>query len=132
MRGVYEGLALAARDCYAAMGPIPREIRLTGGAARSTALKTILAAVLNAPVRTVAQEEAGAAGAVMMAAVQQGIYPDISAATRAWVTPLLQDPEPPDPGLASAYDALFDAYLETRRAMPPVWAAQAAMRRGRA
>ncbi len=132
MRGVYEGLALAARDCYVAMGPIPREIRLTGGAARSSALKTILAAALNAPVRTVAQEEAGAAGVVMMAAVQQGIYPDISAATDAWVTPLLQEPEAPDPGLASAYDGLFDAYLRTRHAMVPVWAAQAAMRRARA
>ncbi len=129
MRGVYEGLALAARDCYTAMGPIPSEIRLTGGAARSSALKTILGAVLGRPIRTVAQEEAGAAGAVMMAAVQQGLYPDISAATEAWVTPLLQEAEAPDGGLASTYDALFDAYLETRRSMAPVWAAQAAMRR---
>ena len=129
MRGVYEGLALAARDCYVAMGPIPREIRLTGGAARSTALKTILAATLGSPVRTVAQEEAGAVGAVMMAAVQQGLYADISAATQAWVTPLLQEAEMPDDGLAATYDAAFEAYLETRRAMAPVWAAQAAMRR---
>ncbi len=97
----------------------------------NTALRTILAAALNAPVRTGAQEEAGAAGAVMMAAVQQGIYADISEATRAWVTPLLQEPEPPDSGLASDYDALFDAYMETRRSMVPVWAAQAAMRKAR-
>ncbi len=32
MRGVFEGLAFASRDCYAVMGPIPKEIRLTGGA----------------------------------------------------------------------------------------------------
>ena len=129
MRGVYEGLALAARDCYVAMGPIPQEIRLTGGAARSTALRTILAAALGAPIRTVSQEEAGAVGAVMMAAVQQGLYADITAATDAWVTPLLQEPEAPDAGLAATYDAAFEAYLETRRAMAPAWASQANMRR---
>ena len=129
MRSVYEGLALAARDCYAEMGPIPHEIRLTGGAARSSALKTILAAALGAPIRTVAQEEAGAAGAVMMATVQQGLHSDISAATEAWVTPLVQESENPDPGLVSTYDALFDAYLATRRAMAPVWSCQAAARR---
>ena len=28
MRAVFEGLCLAARDCYAAMGPLPREVRL--------------------------------------------------------------------------------------------------------
>ena len=32
MRAVFEGLAFAARDCYAAMGPLPAEIRLSGGA----------------------------------------------------------------------------------------------------
>ena len=39
MRAVYEGLAFAARDCYAASGAPPREVRLGGGAARSTALR---------------------------------------------------------------------------------------------
>ncbi len=43
MRGVYEGLCLAARDCYMALGGIPREVRLTGGATRSRALKLMLA-----------------------------------------------------------------------------------------
>src|SRR5882672_3802992 len=38
MRAVMEGLALAARDCYAAMGALPRDVRITGGAARSRAL----------------------------------------------------------------------------------------------
>ena len=35
LRAVVEGLGLAARDCYAAMGALPSELRLTGGAARS-------------------------------------------------------------------------------------------------
>ena len=129
VRGVFDGLALAARDCYTAMGPTPGEIRLTGGAARSTALRKLIAAALRAPVRTVAQPEAGAAGAAMMAGVAQGLFADIAAATDAWVAPLLEAPEAPDEGLAAVCDALFDSYVSTRRALGPAWAAQAAMRR---
>ena len=72
MRAVYEGLAFAARDCYLATGSIPREVRLGGGAARSEAIRLILASALDAKVRTVGREETGAAGAVMMAAVNLG------------------------------------------------------------
>jgi erythritol kinase len=130
MRGVYEGLAFAARDCYAAMGPIPGEIRLTGGAARSAAIRAILAAALGAPVRTVAREEAGAAGAVMTAALQQGMYPDVDACVAAWVAPHLGVAEAPDAGLAATYRDLFETYVETRRALAPVWSRLAAARRG--
>src|SRR5581483_3322755 len=34
VRAVIEGLGMAARDCYAAMGPSSSEVRLTGGACR--------------------------------------------------------------------------------------------------
>lgn len=129
MRGVYDGLALAARDCYAAMGPMPAEVRLTGGASRSAALRAILAAALGVPVRCVESAETGAAGAAMIAAVQQGLYPDIAACTAAWVAPLMQPPEPPDDRLVPVYDALWESYRATRTAMPPAWAAQAAARR---
>src|SRR6218665_831694 len=51
-RAVFEGIALAARDCYAALGgPLPEEIRLHGGAARSPALRQLLASVTGRPVR---------------------------------------------------------------------------------
>ena len=128
MRAVYDGLALASRDCYTAMGGIPGEIRLSGGAARSTALRRILAAALNRPVRTVAQEEAGAAGAVMIAGIATGIFADAVAATEAWVLPLLQEPLSPDPELTERYDLLFEAYRTTRGALAPAWAAQAQLR----
>ena len=39
LRAVVEGLGIAARDCYAAMGALPSELRLTGGAARSRSLR---------------------------------------------------------------------------------------------
>jgi len=129
VRAVYDGLVLAARDCYTALGEIPLEIRLSGGAARSDTLVQLLAAALNRPVRTVAQPEAGAAGAVIIAGIAQGYFVDAADATRRWVHPVLQDPQLPDSQLVDTYDTLFASYLATREAMQPVWDAQSTMRR---
>ena len=104
------------------MGHVPEEIRVAGGAARSKALKTILAAALGAPVRESSRQEAGAAGAAMMAAVAIGVFPNLGVATQRWVTPLLGDLVQPDPGLADLYARAFPAYVATRAAMPPIWA----------
>ncbi len=129
MRGVYEGLCFASRDCYAAMGDIPKEIRVTGGAARSNALLLILASTLKARVRSVSREEAGAAGAAMMAAVQQKLYPDMETCVAQWVDPLLGDITAPDAYLSSIYDRSFTLYKETREKMQPVWRAMMANRK---
>ncbi len=127
---VFEGLAFAARDCYEAMGPIPKEIRVTGGAARSKAIRTILGSALNADVRTSKREEAGAAGAAMMAAVALGHYPDMESCTDEWVAPLLESKLAPDPALVKTYDRLFPAYVVGRKASVPVWQALRAARSG--
>jgi len=121
MRGVIEGLSFAARDCYEAMGPSRSEVRLTGGAGRSQALRAILSACLNAPVRVSSREEAGAAGAAMIAACAVGAYADMNAAIARWVTPELGRAEAPDPALARIYEGLFPAYLQARKALEPVW-----------
>lgn len=121
LRGVVEGLGMAARDCYAAMGPMPDELRLTGGAARSAALRAVLSACVAAPVRVSAREEAGAAGCAMMAAVATGVYPDMDSCIAEWVKPLLGPAEPPNPDLARIYQQLFPAYVSARQALSPVW-----------
>ena len=129
MRAVYEGLCLAARDCYAAMGDIPKEVRVTGGAARSQALRLMLASALKARVRTVSREEAGAAGAAMMAAVQQKLYPSMGACVAQWVDPLLGGITAPDPQLVPIYEQAYPVYRETREKMRPVWRAMLANRK---
>ncbi|NAZ36368.1 FGGY-family carbohydrate kinase [Rubellimicrobium sp. CFH 75288] len=121
VRAVIEGLGYAMRDCYGVMGPLPAEIRLTGGAVRSPALRAILAAACGARARVCLREEAGAAGAAMMAAVALGLQPSMDACIRAWVTPHLGPPEPPDPDLATLYDRRFAAYLAARRGLAPAW-----------
>jgi erythritol kinase (D-erythritol 1-phosphate-forming) len=123
MRAVFEGLCFASRDCYQAMGDIPREVRVTGGAARSKALRVMLASTLKAPVRSVSREEAGAAGAAMMAAVQQKLYPGMDACAAEWVDPLLGPVTEPDATLAHRYDGAFGIYKETREKMRPLWRA---------
>ncbi len=129
VRAVAEGLGHAMRDCYSAMGDLPGELRLTGGAARSARLRGILSAAVRAPVRVSAREEAGAAGAAMMAAVAIGAYPDMDACVAAWVTPLLGDAEPPDPALVAACDRTFPAFSAARRGLVPAWDALSAARR---
>jgi erythritol kinase len=130
MRAVMEGLAFAARDCYAAMGSLPRDLRITGGAARSRALGAILGAALECNVRVCSRGEAGAAGAAMIAAVATGMYRDMTACAEDWVTPYLKPPQPPDAALASHYARMFPTYLDARLAAQPVWKQLAALRAG--
>ncbi|TIP04604.1 MAG: carbohydrate kinase [Mesorhizobium sp.] len=132
VRAVLEGLGLAMRDCYAAMGDLPSELRLSGGAARSQGLRGILSAAVHAPVRVSSREEAGAAGCAMMAAVAIGAYPDMGACIADWVTPLLGPVEAPDPALVDVYDGLFPAFTGARHALGPAWEALAAQRRNTA
>lgn len=124
-RAVLEGLVFAARDCYEAMGPVPREIRLSGGAARSPSLRRIIAAATRARVRTSSRGEAGAAGAAMMAAVGLGVYRSMEDCCAEWVTPLLGDCQDPDEQLAHVYDALFPSFVAAHRALRPVWKSMA-------
>lgn len=132
LRAVVEGLGMAARDCYSAMGgSTPRELRLTGGATRSRALRAVLGAVVGAPVRISRREEAGAAGAAMMAAVALGVYPDMEACIAQWVVPLLGELETPDPELTQRYARLFPAYRQARQALAPVWEASAGLTQAR-
>ncbi|MFO1036812.1 MAG: FGGY-family carbohydrate kinase [Geminicoccaceae bacterium] len=128
VRAVYEGLGLAARDCYAAIGHRPEEIRVAGGAARSRSLKKILASAVGSPVRESSREEAGAAGVAMMAAVGTGLFPDMAEACARWVDPLLGATVEPDPKLVGLYDRLYPIYREMHEQMHGSWASLTAAR----
>jgi erythritol kinase len=129
VRAVYEGLAFAARDCYAASGAAPEEVRIGGGAARSEALRLIVAAALGSQVRVLSREELGSAGAAMMAAVCIGAYSDMAACAEHWVTPSLGATTAPDPALASRYADLFAVYRTAREAMTATWNKLSELRR---
>ncbi len=121
VRSVFDGLALAARDCYSAMGPLPKRVRITGGAARSASLRKILGGALGASIQTSEREEAGAAGAAMIAAVSLGIYGSMADCVKDWVTPFQRQPEAPDEELSLIYEKAFPAYRQSRLALQPTW-----------
>jgi erythritol kinase len=121
IRAVFDGLAFAARDCYAEMGPMPGKVRLTGGAARSASLRSILGGALGAEIQTSEREEAGAAGAAMIAAVSLGVYEDMETCIRDWVLPYQRPAEPANPDIVRRFDEAFPAYRQTRTALRPVW-----------
>lgn len=127
-RAVYEGIAFAARDCYAVLRAAPDEIRITGGAAQSATLRTILASALGVPVRTLSRGETGAAGAAMIAALALGWHRDLAEAGRHWVTPWLEGRSAPDPELVAVYDRLFPVYQAAYRHSDEFWQALRALR----
>ena len=129
LRAVFEGIALAARDCYSAMGKIPKEIRVTGGASRSTALKTILSSVLGAQITTISREETGAAGAAMIAAVATNVYRSMDDCADAWVTPYIELGPSPQRELQERYDRVFPTFVKMRKALAPNWKALAVLRK---
>lgn len=121
VRAVVESLGMAARDCYGAMGELPSEIRLSGGAARSGSLRSIFAASVGAKVRLSKRDEAGAAGAAMMSAVAIGAYDNMQQCVAEWVTPLLSEAEDPDAELVEVYGSLYPCYQQAREQLEPVW-----------
>lgn len=128
MNSVVEGLSLAARDCYNAMGETPSEIRLTGGAARSQSLRRVFANTLGTSLRTCAREEAGAAGAAMMAAVSIGHYSSMNECVNTWVTPHLGELEEFDADEKHHMDPAFENYVSSRLALSDLWKSQARLR----
>lgn len=120
-RAIFEGLALASRDCYLGMGSLPDEVCLSGGAARSQQLLSIIAAALESDVQTSTREEAGAAGAAMMAAVSIGHYESMDDCIREWVDPLMGDLIKPDPDLVTTYQSIYPAYAQSHQVLRPVW-----------
>jgi len=128
-RAVFEGICLAARHCYAALGELPAEIRLGGGAARSPALRQLLASVTARPVRVSHREECGAAGAALCAAVACGVYPSVRAALPDWVERWLDaDTTAPDAQHTALYDSIFALYHQASEQAPPLWQALAQTR----
>lgn len=121
--GVVEGLAMAARDCYGAMGGTPPEVRLTGGAARSQGLRRIMADVLGVPVRPALRHEAGTAGAAMVASVATGVDADMEACITRWVSGELGTADAPDAARVQHHAPRYEAYRAARMMLPPVWSA---------
>lgn len=111
-RALLEGVAFGLRDSFELMKGIglgqTRQIRVSGGGARSPIWRQILADVLGAELVTVNTTEGAAFGAALLAGVGAGVWPDVDAACATAIH--VTGSTAPSDAAAQQYDAVYRAY----------------------
>jgi xylulokinase len=88
-RAVLEGVAFGLRDSFELMQSAGlsevKQVRVTGGGAKSPLWRQIMADILGTNLVTVSSVEGAAYGAALLAATGAGVYPDIERACNATI-----------------------------------------------
>ena len=126
-RAVLEGVAFGLKDSFeliqgSGMGPV-REVRVSGGGARSPLWRQILADVLGAELVTVNTTEGAAYGAALLAGVGADAWADVDAATDATVR--VTGRTAPRPDAVAKYEAAYASYRALYPALKPTFSALA-------
>jgi xylulokinase len=112
IRAVLEGVAFGLRDSFELMKQAGqkeiRQVRVSGGGARSLLWRQILADVLDTELATVNTTEGAAFGSALLAGVGAGVWPDVDAACQATVH--LTGSTAPQPRSAAAYEKVYPLY----------------------
>jgi len=120
-RAVLEGVAFGLRDGFELMKGAGltdiKQVRVSGGGAKSPLWRQILADVLGVELVTVNTTEGAAYGAALLASVGAGVYPDVDAACRQTVK-LTGQTRP------SAAVAMYNDYYPRYRALYPALASE--------
>jgi xylulokinase len=117
-RAVIEGATYAMRDSLAIIRELKvpaREVRLSGGGARSRFWQALQADVYGLPVWTLSIEEGPAYGAALLAGVGTGAWATVPEACDATIRRLRQTR--PDRRRARLYDALYPEYGQLYRSL---------------
>ena len=110
-------LDVGVRECYSDVRELLVHFRTrTSEEDIEAALRATLSAATGAATRISSREEAGAAGAAMIAATAIGVYPSLPDCIAQWVTPNLGPAEAPDTALAALYAQRFPLYRAARLA----------------
>ena len=118
VQAVLEGVAFAIRDSVEVAKSLGIEIKrskICGGGAKSELWKTIFANVLGIPLDMVKTEQGPGFGAVMLAMVGCGLYPDVQSAAAALVE--TASTVEPDPDLVALYEKKYQSFREIYPAM---------------
>ena len=122
-RAVLEGVAFGLRDSFELMRQAGlagvRQVRVSGGGARSPLWRQILADVLQAELVTVNTTEGAAYGAALLAGVGAGVWPDVGSACASGVT--VSGQVIPDQAQAERYQALYTHYRALYPALKPTF-----------
>ncbi len=111
-RAVLEGVAFGLRDSFELMKKAGlagiKQVRVSGGGAKSPIWRQILADVLNAELVTVNTTEGGAFGAALCAGVGAGVWGDIDQACAETIS--LTGKTTPDPEEVAEYEKHYQVY----------------------
>lgn len=114
-RAVLEAVAFEMRYNLERLGrycAAPSVLRAVGGGARSRLWLQIKSDVLGCEIATVGLEEAGTAGAAILAGVASGVYGDINEAAGLYAQ--VKDVVLPNPGIEDHYCRRYDRYKAMR------------------
>jgi xylulokinase len=121
-RSVLEGVAFGIKDSFSliqksGLGAI-EQVRISGGGAKSSLWRQIMANVLDAELVTVNTTEGAAFGAALLAGVGAGFYDSVSSACETTIQ--ITGRTEPDSQVA----AIYPDYYERYRALYPALAAE--------
>jgi xylulokinase len=123
VRALLESVAFMLKrdvELVTGLGVPVREVRSTGGGARSDLWLRIKADVLQLPVATVACEETACLGAAILGAVATETYANLEQAVARMVA--LRGRIDPDPANAEAYRRGYEQYVELYERLKPMFA----------
>ena len=122
VRAVLEGVAFGLRDSFELMKQAGqkeiRQVRVSGGGARSPLWRQILADVLGAELVTVNTSEGAAFGSALLAGVGAGLWPDVDAACQATVR--LTGSPAPQPADQATYEKQSTLYRQLYPALKEI------------
>ena len=122
-RSLLEGVAFGLKDIFELMrnvglGPI-EQIRLSGGGAKSSLWRQIIADTLGAELVTVNTTEGAAFGAALLAGVGVGIWPDIDTACSQTI--FVRERVSPNKETVAIYQSLHKQYQQLYPALKPIF-----------
>lgn len=119
VRAVYEGVALAMKDCYEHIPDTPEEVFVAGGGAQSDFWCQMFADCIDAEFSVPEGQEFGAKGAALLAGSAVGVFEDFETAIAE--TRTVEQSYRPDPTDSPKYDELYEYYRTTYETMFDVW-----------
>ena len=122
-RAVLEGVAFGLRDSFSLMQGVGlgviRQVRVSGGGARSALWRQILADVLGSELATVNSTEGAAYGAALLAGVGAGVWPDGESACAATIR--VTGSTAPNAAAVHAYNKAYGFYAGLYPALRPTF-----------
>lgn len=119
VRAVYEGVALAMRDCFEHIPVESERIYMSGGGARSELWCQMFSDCLQTPIAVPRGSEFGAKGVALLTGIALDRYDDIADAADR--TTSIQRSYEPNAANAAQYNKWYDVYHQMSQTMFELW-----------